>query len=124
VSPRRVTAANAPATQPVKTVPGVDTAEAALKASPRHGEWVEIPLADGKTKLKTWVVYPERKDRAPVVLVIFDIYGMGPWPQVVADQLAAEGFVGVAPDLVSGMGPNGGGSESFTGAGTGGVGAA
>jgi carboxymethylenebutenolidase len=92
----------------------------ALKNSPRHGEWVDIdlPVAAGAEsaatiKLKTWVVYPERKDKAPVVLVIHEIFGLTDWVRAVADQLAAEGFIAIAPDLLSGMGPNGGGTESL-----------
>jgi carboxymethylenebutenolidase len=84
----------------------------ALKESPRHGEWVDIKLADG-TALKTWVVYPERKDKAGVVLVIHDINGMRDWPRALGDQLAQDGFIAVVPDFLSGKGPNGGGSESL-----------
>jgi carboxymethylenebutenolidase len=84
----------------------------ALKESPRHGEWVDIKLADG-TALKTWVVYPERKDKAGVVLVIHDINGMRDWPRALGDQLAQDGFIAIVPDFLSGKGPNGGGSESL-----------
>src|SRR4051812_15741311 len=85
------------------------TATDVLKISPRHGEWVEVPM--GETKIKTFVVYPEVKEKAPVVIVIHEIFGLSDWVRSVADQLAAEGFVAVAPDLVSGMAPKGGGSE-------------
>src|SRR5947209_5195274 len=94
--------------------PSAETADKALSTSPRHGEWVDIDL-QGSTKLHTWVVYPERKDKAPVVIVIHEIFGMTDWVRAVADQLAAEGFIAVAPDLPSGKGPNGGGTDSFTG---------
>jgi carboxymethylenebutenolidase len=90
-----------------------ETATQALSASPRHGEWVDVPLPGSDTKVHTWVVYPERKDKAPVVLVIHEIFGMSDWVRAVADRLAAEGFLAVAPDLVSGMAPNGGNSEAF-----------
>jgi carboxymethylenebutenolidase len=83
----------------------------ALKASPRHGEWVDIDLPGSKTKLHSWVVYPERKGKAPVVLVIHEIFGLTDWARAVTDQLAAEGYIAVAPDMISGMAPNGGGSE-------------
>jgi carboxymethylenebutenolidase len=96
-----------------KIPPDNDAAPAALKASTRHGEYVDIPLADG-TKLKTFVVYPERKEKAPVVLVIHEIFGLTPWVQGVADQLAADGFIAVAPDFLSGKGPDGGGTEAIT----------
>jgi carboxymethylenebutenolidase len=58
------------------------------------------------------VVYPERKEKAPVVIVIHEIFGLSDWVRGVADQLAAEGFIAVAPDLISGMGPNGGGTDA------------
>jgi len=89
-----------------------DHAARALKESSRHGEWVDIKLADG-TALKTWVVYPERKDKTGVVLVIHDINGMRDWPRALGDQLAQDGFIAIVPDFLSGKGPNGGGSESL-----------
>lgn len=91
-----------------------EAAKAAITASPRHGEWADVPLARGSaTKLRTWVVYPERRDKAPVVIVIHEIFGLTDWVRAVADQLAAEGFIALAPDLLSGKGPKGGGTESF-----------
>ena len=90
-------------------------AEQALLDSPRHGEWVDIAMPGGETKIKTWVVYPERSDPAPVVIVIHEIFGLTDWVRGVADALAAAGFVAVAPDLLSGMGPGGGGTDSFEG---------
>jgi carboxymethylenebutenolidase len=63
--------------------------------------------------VRAWITYPERGDQAPVVIVIHEIYGLTDWIRAVADQLAAEGFIAVAPDLLSGSGPNGGGSESM-----------
>ncbi len=93
--------------------PGEENARAVLDKSPRHGEWVNI-YYDGKTYLRTWIVYPERKDRAPVVLIVHEIFGLTDWIRSVADQLAKEGFIAVVPDLISGFGPNGGGSESVS----------
>jgi len=87
------------------------TALARLNASPRHGEWVMVPAGPGDS-VRAWVAYPERRDRAPVVLVIHEIFGLTDWIRAVADQLAAEGFIAIAPDLLSGKGPNGGGTES------------
>ena len=84
----------------------------ALADSPRHGEWVDIALPDGG-KLNSWVVYPERKDRAGVVLVIHDINGMRDIPRAVGDQLAQDGFIAIVPDFLSGKGPEGGGSASL-----------
>ncbi|HEX9637383.1 MAG TPA: dienelactone hydrolase family protein [Acidobacteriota bacterium] len=93
--------------------PGSEQAAARLESSPRHGELVDIQLPGGQAALKTWVVYPERKDRAPAVIVIHEIYGLTDWLRGVADQLAADGFIALAPDLLSGKGPGGGGTESF-----------
>jgi carboxymethylenebutenolidase len=96
-----------------KIPPSSTTASDALKSSPRHGEWVDVPLAGSDVKIRTWVVYPERSDKAPVVLVIHEIFGMSDWVRSVADQLAAEGYIAVAPDMLSGMGPNGGGTDTL-----------
>lgn len=60
-----------------------------------------------------WAVYPERADKAPVVIVIHEIFGLTDWIRGVADQLAADGFIALAPDLLSGKGPSGGGTEAF-----------
>jgi carboxymethylenebutenolidase len=82
-----------------------------LNTSPRHSEWVKID-ADGGP-VNTFVVYPERRDKAPVVLVIQEIFGLSDWIRGVADQLAAEGFIALAPDLLSGHGANGGGTDAY-----------
>jgi carboxymethylenebutenolidase len=95
-----------------KLPPGEDGAKARLESSTRHGEYVNVRLSGTDQTVRTWVVYPERKDKAPVVIVIHEIYGLSDWVRSVADQLAADGFIGVAPDLISGMGPGGGGTES------------
>jgi len=88
-----------------------DWARARLEKSPRHGEWVTIKH-DGRA-VETFVVYPEAKDKTPVVLIIHEIFGMTDWVQDLADQVAEAGYIAVAPDLLSGMGPNGGRSNSF-----------
>src|SRR5207302_10267096 len=88
-----------------------DWAKAALAKSPRHGEWVTVKHGD--RAVETFVVYPESKSKAPVVLVIHEIFGMTDWVQDLADQVAAAGYIAVAPDLLSGMGPNGGRSSDF-----------
>lgn len=95
--------------------PDADTATKALVETPRHGEWVNVPQGEGEPEIRTWVVYPERADKAPVVIVIHEIFGLTDWVRAVADSLAEEGFIAVAPDLLSGLGPNGGGTESFEG---------
>lgn len=89
-----------------------DQAARALRESPRHGEWVDIKLADG-TAMKSWVTYPERSTKAGVVLVIHDINGLRDITRAVGDQLAQDGFIAIVPDFLSGKGPNGGGTESL-----------
>jgi len=88
-----------------------DWAKATLAKSPRHSEWVKVKHGD--RTVDTYVVYPESKDKRPVVLVIHEIFGMSDWVQDLADQVAAAGYIAVAPDLLSGMGPNGGRSSDF-----------
>jgi carboxymethylenebutenolidase len=90
---------------------GEESAKLALDVSPRHGEWVDVKR-EGSAAIRTWVVYPERKQKAGVVIVIHEVYGQTEWIRAVADQLAKEGFIAVAPDLLSGLGPGGGGTES------------
>jgi carboxymethylenebutenolidase len=84
----------------------------ALKTSPRHGEWVDIKTASGAT-IKTWLEYPSATGKRGVVIVIHEIYGLTDWVRGVADQVAKDGFIAMAPDLISGMGPNGGGSAEL-----------
>jgi carboxymethylenebutenolidase len=91
--------------------PDEDAATSRLNASPRHGELASIDVAG--TPLRVWVVHPERKDKAPVVVVVHEIFGLTDWVRAVADQLAAEGFIALAPDLLSGKGPGGGGTDAF-----------
>ncbi len=87
-------------------------AKARLEKSPRHMEWVE--LKSGDRKLKCFVAYPEKKDKTHVVIIIHEIMGMTDWVMSVADQLAEKGYIAIAPDFLSGMGPNGGRTDSFT----------
>lgn len=88
-----------------------DWAKATLEKSPRHREWVT--LKHENRSVETFVVYPESKSKTPVVLIIHEIFGMTEWVQDLADQVAAAGYIAVAPDLLSGMGPNGGRSSDF-----------
>ncbi len=90
-----------------------DWAKTRLEASPRHREYVSIKHGD--RTVQTFVVYPEVKQKAPVVILIHEIFGLSDWAKEMADELAAAGFIVVAPDLLSGNGPNGGGSDSFSG---------
>ncbi len=88
-----------------------DWAKATLEKSPRHREWITVK--QGARSVETLVVYPESSTKAPVVLLIHEIFGMTDWVQDMADQVAALGYVVVAPDLLSGMGPQGGRSTAF-----------
>jgi carboxymethylenebutenolidase len=82
-----------------------------LEKSPRHSEWV--PIKHDNRTVQSFVVYPEVKGKAPVVIVIHEVFGMTDWVQSMADQLAAKGYIAIAPDLLSGMAPNGGRSSDF-----------
>ncbi len=75
--------------------------KARIDKSQRHGEWQDLTVPGAEKKLHTWVVYPERPDKAPVVLVIMEIYGMTDWVRATTDQLAADGFIAIAPDFMS-----------------------
>jgi carboxymethylenebutenolidase len=88
-----------------------DWARARLAKSPRHQEWVEIKY--GNRIVKSFVVYPEVKNKATAVLVIHEIFGMTDWVQALTDELAEAGYIAIAPDLLSGMGPNGGGTDEL-----------
>jgi len=89
-----------------------DWAKARLDKSPRHREWATIKHGD--RAVQTLVVYPEAKDKRPVVLVIHEIFGMTDWAAELADEVAEAGYIAVAPDLLSGMAPNGGRSSDLT----------
>src|SRR5438874_2123837 len=80
--------------------PDASGALARLSASPRHSEWAIIRTGEGDS-LRVWVVYPERSSKAPVVVVVHEIFGLSDWIRGVADQLAADGFIAVAPDLLT-----------------------
>jgi carboxymethylenebutenolidase len=90
---------------------GQDWARAVLEKSPRHGEWVQ--LKHGDRTVSAFLVYPEVKNKAAAVVVIHEIFGLTDWARTVADQLAANGYIAIAPDLLSGMGPKGGKTSDF-----------
>jgi carboxymethylenebutenolidase len=89
-----------------------DWAKQRLDKSPRHQEWVNVKA--GNRTVSSFIVYPEVKGKATAVVVIHEIFGMTDWVRSVADQLAEAGYIAIAPDLLSGMGPKGGGSSEFT----------
>lgn len=87
-------------------VPGLPasnaSAAARLAASPRHGEWVKMAWEPGsKDSLMAWIVYPVSRTKAPVVVVVHEIFGLSTWVRAVADQAAADGFIAIAPDFLS-----------------------
>ncbi len=82
-----------------------------LESTPRHDEWMNV--ANGARSVRTYVVYPQRPDRAPVVIVIHENRGLTDWVRTVADRLAEEGYIAVAPDLLSGAAPGGGNTKDF-----------
>lgn len=86
--------------------PGASEAKMRLDQSPRHGEWVTIRAgATPADSLRLWVVYPQRSTKAPVVLVVHEIFGLTTWVKAVADRLAADGFIAIAPDFLTGKVP-------------------
>jgi len=86
-------------------------ARAALDKSPRHREYVTVEH-DGR-KITTFVVYPEVSAKAPVVVLIHEIFGLSSWMKLQADELAAKGYIVLAPDLLTGIGPDGGGTDAL-----------
>src|SRR3974390_3693614 len=93
-----------------------DWAKARLEKSPRHLEWVKIKQGD--REVNSFIAFPEVKEKAPVVILIHEIFGLTDWVRGVADQLAEQGYIAIAPDLLSGTAPNGGGPHP-TGGGAG-----
>lgn len=80
-------------------------AQSRLAKSPRHGEWVMVKA--GSDSVRAWIVYPQVSTKAPVVVVVHEIFGLSSWIRAVADQLAADGFIAIAPDLLTGkIAPN------------------
>ena len=94
-----------------EAVESQDWAKQRLAKSPRHQEWVKVK--NGNREVNSFVVYPEVKNKATAVVVIHEIFGMSDWVQSLTDQLAEAGYIAIAPDLLSGMGPNGGGTSSL-----------
>ena len=92
------------ACQTATTTPGTTSR---LEATPRHDEWVDVG------KVRTYVVYPQVSNRAPAIVVIHENRGLTDWVRTVADRLAENGYIAVAPDLLSGTAPNGGNTKDF-----------
>ena len=83
--------------------PSANGAAARLKSSPRHAEWVKIAWEPGsQDSLMAYIVYPKTSNaKTPVVVVVHEIFGLQTWVRGVADQAAADGFIAIAPDLLS-----------------------
>ena len=96
---------------PAMSAPTQEWAKARLAKSPRHQEWVSVK--HGNRTVSAFVVYPEVKKKATAVIVIHEINGLTEWVQGLTDQLAEAGYVAIAPDFLSGMGPNGGGTKEL-----------
>lgn len=92
---------------------GASGVAARLTSSPRHGEWAMIRTGPSDS-VRAWVVYPERSTSAPVVVVVHEIFGLSTWVRGVADQLAADGFIAIAPDLLTGKADPAPGSDTLT----------
>jgi len=88
-----------------------DWAREHLAKSPRHREWVKVK--NGNREVNSFIVYPEVNKKATAVVVIHEIFGMSDWVQELTDELAEAGYIAIAPDLLSGMGPKGGGSSEL-----------
>jgi carboxymethylenebutenolidase len=90
-----------------------DWAKARLEKSPRHLEWVKVK--QGSREVNCFIAFPEVKEKATAVVVIHEIFGLSDWVRGVADQLAEAGYIAIAPDLLSGMAPGGGGTAELGG---------
>lgn len=107
-----VAVSSPPASDPVIPASSGDVA-ARLAKSPRHGEYVIVPT--GPTgSVRAWIVYPQRPDKAPVIVVVHEIFGLSTWIRGVADQLAADGFIAIAPDLLTRKATPAPGSDTLT----------
>ena len=88
-----------------------DWAKARIEKSPRHLEWITIKHGD--REVGCYIGYPEVKNKAPAVLVIHEIFGLSDWARLMVDELAEAGYVAIAPDLLWGTGPKGGGTAEL-----------
>ena len=93
------------------TAPAQDWAKARLEKSPRHLEWVKVK--NGSREVNSFIAFPEVKEKATAVIVIHEIFGLTDWVRGVADQLAEAGYIAIAPDLLSGSAPGGGGTAEL-----------
>jgi carboxymethylenebutenolidase len=95
------------------TAQAQEWAKGRIEKSPRHLEWVKVK--HGGREVSCFIAYPEVKEKATAVVVIHEIFGLTDWVRGVADQLAEAGFIAIAPDLLSGAAPGGGGTSELGG---------
>src|SRR5207248_1177841 len=95
------------------TAQAQDWAKARLEKSPRHLEWVKVK--HGQREVNCFIAFPEVKEKATAVIVIHEIFGLTDWVRGVTDQLAEAGYIAIAPDLLSGAAPGGGGTAELGG---------
>src|SRR5262245_7586260 len=74
-------------------------AKSLLNSTHRHGDWVRIPV--GSRTILAAVDYPDRSDKAAVVVITAKDQKLTDWLRAVADQVASEGFITVVPDTLS-----------------------
>jgi carboxymethylenebutenolidase len=108
---KRLTIAIVAAVLAAVTAPAQDWARARLEKSPRHLEWVKVK--QGSREVNCFIAFPEVKEKATAVIVIHEIFGLSDWVRGVADQLAEAGYIAIAPDLLSGAAPGGGGTAEL-----------
>ena len=97
----------------ISMLPTEAQAKNLLNTMRRHREWVDVPFRS--SHVWAFLVYPERANKAPAVVVMAREQAASDWIREVADQVAAAGFIAIVPDLLTGMGPKGGDTESFSG---------
>lgn len=97
--------------QTPQPAPPKDTVQERLENSPRHHEWIDVKY--GERNVRCFVAYPEVKGKAGAVLVIHENKGLNDWARAVSDEFAEAGYIAIAPDLLSGAGPEGGRTDSF-----------
>jgi carboxymethylenebutenolidase len=106
----------------ISSIAAQDWARKMVDKSPRKHEWVSVKH-DGRS-VESMVAYPQSAGKAPAMVVIHEIFGMTDWVENVTDEFADAGYISIAPDLLSGMAPNGGRTKDFPAGGGGGFGAA
>jgi carboxymethylenebutenolidase len=87
-------------------LPSVAETKRLLNTTTRHREWIVVPIS-AETSVLAWVVYPERSDRAQVLVVKGETLLPSDWTRAISDQLSAEGYLTVVPDVLTEVDPRG-----------------